>query len=381
MSTATLSQPLPAAVPAPSPSRRLVHFTELDGLRGIAAIIVFFHHLCYTSINPAGWNPFVTYLHNLSRPGDAGVDLFFVLSGFLITSLLLEARDKPSYYHDFYWKRVLRILPLYALCLLGVFFFVPGSHAYVLLSALFISNFALFFHVASSGPFWTLAIEEQFYLIWPAFLRRRPVAQLRRWALTLAFSSVALRLAAAAIGHHTFYYTFFRCDGLAGGAYLAFWLYERGRSRAREKRITQNLFSILAFGAVLCGLSLWKPMQERHLPLFDALYQTGITLLCIFLITFAITRSGDRKLAFLRSPFLTFFGLISYALYMVHLYVMYSYDALRGPLPIGDTAAYLLRLATILAITLILCLISRFTIELPANSLRKYVLAPHAPSK
>ncbi len=360
---------------------RFRHFVELDGLRGIATLAVFFHHVCFTSIPASGWTPWIAHLRTLSIGGNSGVDLFFVLSGFLITSLLLEARNRPAYYHDFYWKRALRILPLYALCLLGVLLFLPGSGGYVLLSALFVSNFALFFHVVSAGPFWTLAIEEQFYLVWPAVLRGRSIARLRRWALVLALSSVALRLAAAAIGHRTYYYTFFRCDGLAAGAYIAFWFHERGVDPASRVREAGVQAALLVTGIVFCALWLLHPATLRADAFVAALSQTGVTLLCAGCITFALTHAGEGKLAILRSPVLTFFGLISYALYMVHLYVLAVFDHLRGPLAAGDTGAYLVRFATILATTIVLCLVSRYVIELPANSLRRFVLSDRSGRK
>src|SRR5271154_6846259 len=174
-----VAQTVPNA--APVRPRTFVHLREMDGVGGLAALMVFFHHVCFTSIPAGAWSLPVRLLRTLSAQGSYGVDLFFVLSGFLITSLLLEARARPAYYHDFYWKRALRILPLYILCMLGVLFFVPGSRGYVILCALFISNFAWLFHVETAGPFWTLAIEEQFYLIWPTVVRRRSVAELRHW--------------------------------------------------------------------------------------------------------------------------------------------------------------------------------------------------------
>src|SRR5271154_492229 len=171
----------PLTIEKTARSSHLHHIRELDGVRGIAALMVFFHHVCFASLSPVGWNQPVHFLWTISSMGDSGVDLFFVLSGFLITSLLLPARESPAYYHDFYWKRALRILPLYILCMLGVLFFVSGSRGYVILCALFLSNFAWLFHVETAGPFWTLAIEEQFYLIWPTVVRRRSVAELRHW--------------------------------------------------------------------------------------------------------------------------------------------------------------------------------------------------------
>src|SRR5579862_8457813 len=144
----------------PETKGRLVRLGELDGLRGAAALMVFFHHVCFTSINPNQWEGVIRVLYSASAFGFAGVNVFFVLSGFLITKLLIEDRSAPAYYQNFYWKRALRIVPLYVICLLAVYLFIPGSAGYVLLCALFISNFAQLFHITSNGPFWTLAIEE-----------------------------------------------------------------------------------------------------------------------------------------------------------------------------------------------------------------------------
>lgn len=359
--------------------RRLVHIRELDGVRGIAAIMVFFHHVCFTSIVPAGWGAGVLLLYRASIWGRTGVDLFFVLSGFLITSLLIEARPQSSYYRDFYWKRALRILPLYAVCLIGVALAIPGSRAYVLFSALFVSNFVSVFHITGDGPFWTLAIEEQFYLLWPTVVRRRSVTELRRWAIFIGAAAVMLRLVAASFGHFNYFLTFLHCDGLAFGAFLAcrYQLIDPDSSISpRESKSIQ--FGIL-LGVGLCLLGLVHATGTRGMAFLAAGEQTGITLLYGSMIAYLIRCSGARSLALLRSRLLMFFGLISYAMYMTHSYVLQAYDHFRGlPAP-GDNFAYAARFAIVLAITIALCIASRYLLELPAMSLRKYVLAKPAP--
>lgn len=343
--------------------------------------MVFFHHVCYTSIDPAGWNTPVRFLRTVSISGGYGVDLFFVLSGFLITSLLIDARHDRSYYHDFYWKRVLRILPLYILCLLGVLLFIPGSRGYVLLSALFVSNFAWLFHIQSTGPFWTLAIEEQFYLLWPTVVRRRSVAQLRRWALSIGLTAVLLRFIAATFGHHNYDFTFFHCDGLAFGAFLACWFSTRGAAAAISARDRRAIAAGLFLGIALIVLSLGAAeTQTRSAAFASAFRLTGVTLVCGCIVAFLISHTGQRGLSFLRSRLLTFFGLISYAMYMTHIYVMDAYDHFRGALIASDYSSYVLRFLVILGITIVLCLLSRHLVELPAMSLRKYVLAKPAPA-
>jgi peptidoglycan/LPS O-acetylase OafA/YrhL len=363
------------------PPRRLVHIRELDGVRGLAAIMVFFHHVCYTSIEPTGWNAPVRLLRTISISGMYGVDLFFVLSGFLITSLLIDARRDRSYYHDFYWKRALRILPLYTLCLLGVLLFIPGSRGYVLLSALFVSNFAWLFHIQGVGPFWTLAIEEQFYLLWPTVVRRRSVAQLRRWALSIGATAVLLRFIAAIFGHHDYDFTFFHCDGLAFGAFLACWFSSRGTNADSSARESRAIASGLFLGILFIVLSFGTAETQTRSAAFAAAFRlTGVTLVCGCIVAFLISHTGRRGLSFLRSRILTFFGLISYAMYMTHIYVMYAYDHLRGTLTVGDYSSYVLRFLAIFGITIALCLLTRYLVELPAMSLRKYVLAKPAPA-
>ncbi|HMF62558.1 MAG TPA: acyltransferase [Edaphobacter sp.] len=368
MGTATISKP-----------HTLPHLRELDGMRGIAALIVFFHHLCSASIYTNNWGPGVLFLRNLFEYGTSGVDVFFVLSGFLITSLLIRDRQSPAYYRDFYWKRALRILPLYVLCLFGVLLLIPHSTGYVLVSALFIANFANAFHIQSAGPFWSLAIEEQFYLLWPTVVRRRSVSTLGHWALAIAVTAVLLRFASAIVGHHNYYITFLRCDGLAVGALIACRFERRQREHLRLSADDSLFVAALVIGALLCTVPFALPSTTVGIAFAEAFRQTGITLICGGIVGLLIAHTESKGLAPLRSRFLTFFGLISYALYMIHLYVMGAYDHIRGPLPIGDTRAYATRILVVFAITIVASLLSRYLVELPALSLRKHVLKKTAP--
>lgn len=358
-----------------SPSKyALPHIHELDGVRGIAVLLVFFHHLCFATINPIGWNRTVMALYGIFRYGMVGVDVFFVLSGFLITSLLIRGRQSRAYYQDFYWKRALRILPLYILCMLGVLIFIPGSKGYVLLSALFIANFANVFHVTSVGPFWSLAIEEQFYLIWPTVVRRRSVERLGLWALGIAIAVFAARMAAAAVGHHNYFLSFLRCDGLAVGALIACQYQKKQKYNLLSTRDNAICIAAALAGALLFVAGIKISSFETETAYGAALLQTGIVLICGGLIGLVISNSGHKLLSPLRSSFLTFFGLISYALYMVQLYVLMAYDHFRGPLATGDTKAYFMRIFIVLALTIGVSLLSRYLVELPALGLRKRVL-------
>src|SRR5215469_10350551 len=354
--------------------RSLPHLRELDGVRGIAALLVFFHHICSASSQPEHWGPGVRWLQSFFLGGTVGVDIFFVLSGFLITSLLIGDCESPSYYRDFYWKRALRILPVYFACLLGILLFIPGSRGYVLLAALFIANFANVFHIEPAGPFWSLAVEEQFYLIWPTLVRRRSVHQLRNWAIGIIGTVILLRVIAAGFGHHNYHITPMLCDELAAGALLACGFERRQRENLKSSAHDPLFIAALVIGLLLFFLSNLPPISQQ-LAIAATINQTATMLLCVAAIGLIIAHTKNKLFGFLRSRVLTFFGLISYAFYMVHTYVMQVYDRMR-PLTAGDTPAYATRLVVVLAITIVVCLLSRYLIELPAQSLRKRVLKP-----
>ena len=136
----------------------------------------------------------------------------------------------------------------------------------------------------------------------------------------------------------------------------------------------------LLLGIGFFALSQLSATQLRTVALAHAFLQTGYTLFFGSTVAFLINHAGRRSTAIFRSPMLTFFGLISYAMYMTHLYVLDFYDYLRGTLNVGDNPAYALRFFSVLGITIVLCILSRYLIELPAISLRRFVLTRPAPS-
>jgi peptidoglycan/LPS O-acetylase OafA/YrhL len=143
--------------------RRLPHFAELDGIRGLAALAVFATHFFGIDSRNATC-PICT----VASFGYLGVQVFFVLSGFLITSLLFIDRRDPHMLRNFYWKRVLRIWPALLIFLGIIYLFAQFDQtAYIVMSLLFVSNFASLFGTTEFGGTWSLAIEEQFYLLWP----------------------------------------------------------------------------------------------------------------------------------------------------------------------------------------------------------------------
>ncbi len=155
------------------------HIRSLDGVRGIAVLSVLVHHTIGTGIPAGAWPLLDRFVISVAAYGYLGVDLFFVLSGFLITTLLLIARRKPHYFSNFYWKRAFRILPPFLLAIGILWATHLISNAYALLSLFFVANFALMLHVRSDGPFWSLAVEEQFYLLWPVIVRKINIRGIR----------------------------------------------------------------------------------------------------------------------------------------------------------------------------------------------------------
>ena len=349
--------------------------------------MVFLHHVCFASVPREGFGAGIRSVYRVSQFGSAGVDVFFVLSGFLITFLLIQDRDSKTFLHDFYWKRVLRVLPLYLICLLVMYVSAAGSGPYILLCLLFIGNFAHIFHLVPLGTFWTLAIEEQFYALWPAVLRRRSVSSIERWAIAITVSAIALRTGFALAGHHDYAFTFLHCDGLSVGALLACWHWRRLNSgaaaQAAEFRIdTRGLGAIALFGFGLAAAStlLEARLLSPHAIALNAdLYQTGLTLLFAGSIGLVIACRGRRSVALFRSSALTALGLISYAFYMTHGFVMEAYDHLRGQLRAGNVAAYWTRFLILFCVSIAVSLLSRYVVELPSMSLRRYLLTRSAP--
>ena len=154
------------------------YLPDLDGLRGLAILAVVLYH-CGPRLEG-------TWIYSATRWGWAGVVLFFVLSGFLITSILLATRDKPHYFHNFHARRALRIWPVYLLLLVVVYLNAPwfiGPGVWEAIQAapwlayiFFVQNL---FHLAlppAIQPTWALAIEEQYYFFWAPLVRflRRP---------------------------------------------------------------------------------------------------------------------------------------------------------------------------------------------------------------
>jgi peptidoglycan/LPS O-acetylase OafA/YrhL len=212
------------------------HVPALDGIRGFAALSIFIVHYA------GGTHAFMGRFRYLAEPinfGWAAVSLFFVLSGYLISGILWDSIGTPNWWRRFYWRRSLRIFPLYYLALLIAIGHTIGSHGLrsifpgVLPYVVYLQNvptiyptLAKFPDVRSLSHFWSLAVEEQFYLIWPFVLAwLYPKAdRARKVCLLVWLSSLAFRVAVFATGAgHLWAIAFLaaRAGELSLGAYLA----------------------------------------------------------------------------------------------------------------------------------------------------------------
>jgi peptidoglycan/LPS O-acetylase OafA/YrhL len=179
------------------------HVPALDGIRGAAILLVILFH-CRSVFNSPAELPYV--LLRVMDLGWSGVDLFFVLSGFLITGVLLDSRESPTYFRTFYLRRALRIFPLYFAYLflvLVVFRFgwlwAAGADLWKATNPWWYVTYLLNwksdhgYNDLYLGHFWSLAIEEQFYCVWPLVVWLCPVKRLRWLCLGIAIASLASR--------------------------------------------------------------------------------------------------------------------------------------------------------------------------------------------
>ena len=212
--------------PAQEHSLILRHMPSLDSMRGAAILMVLVFHgfgsYAWREELGAFWGPLASALVGCGR---FGVNLFFVLSGFLITTLLFKARERPDFYKNFYMRRVLRILPVYLLVLAIVWACGIISTRFLVAALLFLANFSRLFGAPMKqfGALWSLAVEEHFYLLWPTCVRHLRESTLLKILAVVLIGEPLLRLSAIHLLNHIdiHYKTPFVLDYIAYGALLA----------------------------------------------------------------------------------------------------------------------------------------------------------------
>ncbi len=313
----------PASVPAPPPSR----IKELDGLRGVAVLAVIADH--YLSWLPALGTQY----------GRLGVDLFFILSGFLITSILLDLRGNDHYFKIFYLRRALRIFPPYYLAIivyLGVSVALgrPGTlglwSQYVFYyTSLFLGQPPQLHAFPPSVPLtvvlglavlWSLSVEELYYTIWAPVVR---FTTRRAFTGILAGMILIAPLLRFCFHTHDFpeVYTFYcRMDGLAYGSAVALLIHER-RRRPGQWVENHRLFKGLALGVFLITALFWLLTHGDQANRWVTSVGFVMADLSFALVAYGlITRAGGGQIyvKIFRSPWLCSIGTVSYSLYLFH---------------------------------------------------------------
>jgi peptidoglycan/LPS O-acetylase OafA/YrhL len=293
------------------------HYPALDGLRGIAILlVVFYHNFGFINYFFFGW---------------LGVDLFFVLSGFLITNILLNTVHNTNYLRNFFTRRILRIFPLYYAVLIICFFLIPAfGRSPIDLSFytrnqlwfwFYLQNWLFIFKMPPENflvHFWSLAVEEQFYLLWPfvILLVKGPKRLfLLVFGVLVLVLIVRLGLWLYHIEELSYFslYTFTRIDGLCIGCMIA--LLQRISKNFLEKYTTVVVL-------VLAGINfIFYFINRSYQFSFPYLAIVGYTTFAI-IFGFSVyeATTGKNKIidTFFRIRLLTFFGKISYGLYIFH---------------------------------------------------------------
>ena len=354
-----------AARTQPTPTETPSRLGELDGIRGLAALAVVLYHVNDRWL-PLGW---------------ASVDLFFVLSGFLITRIILKNGHEPRFLARFYLRRGIRIWPIYYLTLVALMVFNHALPSRCNWSGLwyaltYTQNLPVYwggknpiFH-PSIRHTWTLAIEEQFYCIWPALI----LLVGRRWVIPVALATVAItcsfRLAGGSI-----YLLAGRLDGLALGGLLA------GLQAQAPRQLTNRLSK----GSLLAGLlGLFALQQTGHLNLHAAGPWPGLLILLVNLTAFGgialITEhAGAGWLAPLRLRPLQALGQLSYGLYLYHgVLLAITVGSLRLPSAIAMPWP---RLLAVLGLCVGMAAVSWVCIERPLLRLKDRWNYPNRPGE
>ncbi|MDR6922133.1 MULTISPECIES: acyltransferase [Chryseobacterium] len=294
---------------------KLKHYNELDGVRAVAVIMVMFFHF-FQNIDSS------SSIIKLSLFGKTGVSLFFVLSGFLITRILLNTKEKTSYFKSFYTRRALRIFPLYFLFLFIYYFIFPLVSDWHLASFseqiwywTFTQNFAMTFGWDNFGPnyYWSLAVEEHFYLFWPLILYYCPIKKIKWTVLFLCILSFLTRVILIKNNIEESLFTFARLDELALGSFLA--ILER-----ENKLISSNSKKFFAAFIISLFPLFYLTFKNGSYSLLDnSIRHLVLGLVYTSFVAFIVSvDSKNRIKQLLNTHLFSFTGKISYGLYVYH---------------------------------------------------------------
>lgn len=363
----------------------------LNGYRGIAILLVFLFH-CISDLAGESAESVNSFYRDIMKLGWCGVDAFFVLSGFLISGILLDTREKTNFFRNFYARRMLRIFPVYYV-FLGIFIGViqPLIRSYEYENNLDISQIWYWFYlenwqsifqgVLDRGPLihlWSLALEEQFYLIYPVLIYLLP-RRLLSWFLGIVILSAVFFRSWLLLTHpltytlvHTIYINLLcRMDTLVIGSLIAVWM--------RSDKILPRLLWISPILTIVSGISLGIiVITQGGLDPFNPVIQSiGFSIIAIFfssLLILSVTKSENSLLVrcLSWSP-LQKLGTISYGFYVYHFPILWMlcdriYEFVGKSFILGHLASFL----CCGGLTLVISIVSWYCLEQPILRLKSY---------
>jgi peptidoglycan/LPS O-acetylase OafA/YrhL len=358
----------------PTGGQRDSHVPALDGLRGLAIIMVLFVHFIGDA---QPYSAFERILMKASNYGVWGVDLFFVLSGYLITGILYDAKGSAHYFRNFYMRRILRIFPLYYAVLFVLFFVLPLFPSLVP-AGLWESSrhqawvwpYGVNLFIAMRGTwalpyishFWSLAVEEHFYLLWPVVVLVASRSALLRICAGCALFSLVLRIVLALAGMNEIsiqVLTPCRFDALCTGGFLAI----ASRSSARQALIRAARPAALIFAASILLVSAFTASTHFLPEVFHAL-RTSLIALFFGALLLACVHADEGFIGrFFNHPAMRYFGKYSYGIYVFHGVISYflidklTEDRLAGMIG-SHLLAVLLQAAAGVSLSLLISVIS-----------------------
>jgi peptidoglycan/LPS O-acetylase OafA/YrhL len=356
----------------------------LDGLRGIAILAVFFYHYAGSLGAHATSTP-LRALGVVFSLGWTGVDLFFVLSGFLITGILYDTRDDLQYYQRFYCRRALRIFPVYyfvVLLLVACTSLIGAqwkpAHLFFLVylgypAALFWPSLLYFSPMVQVTHLWSLCVEEQFYMVWPwAVAKMRNSNAILRGCMIVGGIALGLRLCVSALGlNPTSSYTllFCRMDQLALGAAIA--VAVRGTLKERVYRWAP--FGLMIAVGIVAGICVARHTTDHSDPVIGSIGYSTIAVAYGSLLVLCLQPGSWPQRAFSASV-LRLFGKYSYGLYLYHFPLAAALSPMKTTLVawsrsfvVGST----LHIIICLLANLLIAAISFHCLEAPIMNLKR----------
>lgn len=370
----------------------------LDGIRGSAILAVLLFHFIAPENRNGVANAAITWVFSY---GALGVDLFFVLSGFLITGILYDSRKDPYYFRNFYMRRLLRIFPLYYGVLVIIFLGLPtipalripeitGLREHQAWAWLYAVNIYLAIHngwvLSYIEHFWSLAVEEQFYLIWPLavwLLAARPRVFLA-FSLLTAAASFAGRIAASVSGASpvvTEVLTPFQLDALAIGGFFAVYLRQPGGEAGARRLVIPLTVAGLGLLVIQFGARHFSSQGNVLESVRGGAFHL---LLAALLVKGLLGPASSGWSRFLLSRPLAFLGKYSYGLYVYHHFFSYYFTShhtdltLAARLGCSTMAALLLQAGAGIAASIGLAWLSYEYFEQRFLQLKKYWPSRHA---